>query len=352
MPVIVDEYPLVDGPLAAAHRFTRANAPSIARRDRDISLTVGLVNNMPDAALETTEQQFLTLLDEAAGNLLVRVKLFAIDAVPRGERGHQHIRACYSSLRDLWGERLDGLIVTGTEPRAPDLVDEPYWAALTELFDWAQENTTTTVFSCLAAHAAVLHLHGIRRRPLAQKCFGVFRQLQQSDHPLLKGVSGRIATPHSRWNELSATDLTSVGYAILTASADAGVDMFTKQGKSLFVFLQGHPEYEAETLRREYRRDVGRFLRGEQSHYPGLPSGYFDQAATRLLQEFRLHAEADPQETLLLDFPATQVLPGIATAWRAHAVQSYRNWVAYMAAKPERTKSRRSAALWPAPAAH
>jgi homoserine O-succinyltransferase len=124
MPVIVDEYPLADR-LLAAHRFTRSTVPSIARRGHDVSLTIGLVNNMPDAALESTEQQFLTLLDEAAGNFVVRLKLFSIDAVPRGERGRQHLCAHYSNVRDLWGARLDGLIVTGTEPRAPDLVDEP-----------------------------------------------------------------------------------------------------------------------------------------------------------------------------------------------------------------------------------
>jgi homoserine O-succinyltransferase len=351
MPVIVDEYRLADSPLAA-HRFTRSNAPPIARHGRDVSLTVGLVNNMPDTALESTEQQFLTLLDEAARDFVVRVKLFSIDAVPRGERGRQYLGRHYADIRALWGGRLDGLIVTGTEPRATDLIDEPYWTSLTELFDWAHENTTTTVFSCLAAHAAVLHLHGIRRIPLPQKCFGVFQHKKHSDHLLLKGAPGRIATPHSRWNELPGTALASAGYSILTASSDAGVDMFMRKGKSLFVFFQGHPEYEAETLWREYRRDVGRFLRGERSLYPGLPSGYFDQATTRLLQKFRLRAESERREDLLLEFPATQMPPGIPTAWRAQAIRSYRNWFTYMAAHRERAENRRFAALWPAPVAH
>src|ERR1700746_377518 len=149
MPVLVDECPSADK-LLIAYRRARSTPPATAPRDPRTKLTVGLVNNMPDSALESTEQQFLTLMDEAATDLEVRVRLFSIDSVPRSERGRQHIRASYVDIREIWGSRLDGLVVTGTEPRAPHLADEPYWKSLTELFDWAQENTTTTIFSCLA----------------------------------------------------------------------------------------------------------------------------------------------------------------------------------------------------------
>ena len=76
------------------------------------------------------------------------------------------------------------------------------------------------------------------------------------------------------------------GYRLLTRSAAAGADAFVReeQGGSLFVFFQGHPEYETDTLAREYRRDVGRFLRGEREHYPAAPEGYFNDAATALVQ--------------------------------------------------------------------
>jgi homoserine O-succinyltransferase len=350
MPVIIDESPPTER-LRATHRIARSNAPPTLDHSRDACLTIGLVNNMPDSALESTEQQFLMLLDKAAKDFVVRIKLFSINAVPRGERARQHLFAHYSDIQDLQGGGLDGLIVTGTEPRAAELVDEPYWTELTRLFDWAQENTTTTVFSCLAAHAAVLHLHGIKRMPLPEKRFGVFWHEKHSDHFLLKGTPRRIATPHSRWNELPAAALASAGYGIITASPDAGVDAFVRQGKSLFVFFQGHPEYEAETLRREYRRDIGQFLRGERSRYPGLPSHYFDQATTQLLQEFRLRAESERREELLLEFPAAPMPPDIADAWRAPAVRSYRNWLAYMAAHRKKAENRRSRALSPAPAA-
>jgi homoserine O-succinyltransferase/O-acetyltransferase len=346
MPVMVEKCPLADR-VVTAHRPARVQTPPIAIRSYS-GLTVGLVNNMPDSALESTEQQFLTLMDEAARDFAVEVKLLSIDSIPRGERGRRHLRAYYSDIRELWGGRLDGLIVTGTEPRAPDLVDEPYWTSLIGLFDWAQQNTTTTIFSCLAAHAAVLHLDGIRRVSLPEKRFGVFQHEKRSNHFLLKGAPAQMATPHSRWNELPGEALASSGYNILTASPEAGVEMFTQHKKSLFVFFQGHPEYEAETLWREYRRDVGRYLRGEQSRYPCLPTGYFSCATVQLLQDFRLRAEARRREELLSEFPAAQVPPGIAATWRGQAIRSYRNWFTYMAQHRKRMQSGHFSALRPA----
>ena len=98
-------------------------------------ITIGLVNNMPDAALEATERQFVELIRAAATDCVVRLKLFAIGDVPRGARARENLGGRYRDAADLWKERLDGLIVTGTEPRAKDLRDEPYWAALTGIVD-------------------------------------------------------------------------------------------------------------------------------------------------------------------------------------------------------------------------
>jgi homoserine O-succinyltransferase len=350
MPIIVDD-PSLLADITLTARLRRTISPSTDLSDRKTDLTIGFVNNMPDSALASTEQQFLTLIHEAASHLLVRVKLFSIDGIPRNERAREHITKHYADVRDLLSGRLDGLIVTGTEPRRTDLADEPYWASLTELIAWAQRNTTTTIFSCLAAHAAVLHLDGISRTPLPEKRFGVFEHQKRLDHFLLEGSPGSIATPHSRWNELPGKALASSGYNILTESSKAGVDMFIKRGKSLFVFFQGHPEYEAETLWREYRRDVGRYLRGEQARYPGLPNDYFDATTMQALQAFRLRAEADRREPLLSEFPVALMPAGIAATWRSQAACTYRNWFKYMAAKRERTDNKRVAATWPASAA-
>src|SRR5882762_8720095 len=107
----------------------------------------------------------------------------------------------------------------------------------------------------------------------------------------LSGTAERMPFPHSRWNEVREEELTSCGYTVVTKSAEAGVNLFVKEKrKSLFVHFQGHPEYGARTLLKEYRRDVRRFLKGERETYPSLPRGYFDDTSTKLMTEFREHA--------------------------------------------------------------
>jgi homoserine O-succinyltransferase/O-acetyltransferase len=313
---------------------------------------IGLVNNMPDAALEATDRQFIELIESAAGDIPVRLRFFSLPDVPRTERGQKLLSSSYLGIQHLWRGRLDALIVTGTEPRAAALPDEPYWPALAGLIEWAEHNTLSTVWSCLAAHAAVLHLDGIKRRPLADKCFGLFDCAPAVDHPLTKGLGSRFAVPHARWNELREDELVAGGYEILTRSAQAGVDTFTRQGKSLFVFFQGHPEYDATSLLGEYRRDFGRFLRGEREVCPSLPCGYFDAATADLLTGLRARALADRREELLAEFPGAAAERGIRNVWRPAAGRIYRNWLARIAAQKFRPLEVRDlAARQPIPAA-
>jgi len=218
---------------------------------------IALINNMPDPALEDTEMQFMELLDAASGQIPVRLKLYSLPRVPRGDRGLQHLTSFYSGIGDLWNSQFDAVIMTGTEPRQPDLREEPYWCVLAEVLDWAERNTVSTVLSCLAAHASVLHSDGIRRQPLSDKRFGVFESARVCHHELTQHASRAMRFPHSRWNEVREGSLTSCGYTVLTKSAKAGVDLFVKQKKqSLFVHFQGHPEYGSRTLFKEYRRDI------------------------------------------------------------------------------------------------
>src|SRR5258708_6261250 len=146
-------------------------------------------------------------------------------------------------------------MVPGPEPRAASLADEPYWPAFTQLVDWAARNTISTIWSCLAAHAAVLHLDSIARVPLDEKCIGVFDCDKVADHPLTVNLPARAAVPHARWNALSEDALAANGYKVLTRSPAAGVDAFVPAEQSLFLFFQGHPEYGAVALLNEFRRD-------------------------------------------------------------------------------------------------
>jgi len=295
-------------------------------------VTIGLVNNMPDAALQATERQFLDLIRAATADAVVRLKLFSIAEVPRADRMRDELSVRYRDISALWNTRLDGLIVTGTEPRTAALKDEPYWPVLTKLVDWARENTASTIWSCLAAHAAVLHADGIERRPLAEKLFGVFDFEAVAGDRLMTGVAPPLRAPHSRYNDLPETALASSGYRLLSRSAAAGVDTFARAERSsaLFLFFQGHPEYEAETLIREYRRDVGRFLRGEREQYPAPPRDYLNEEAAALAEAFRVHAVAERCARLIAEFPRKAIEAGLENTWRHSAVGIYRNWINYL----------------------
>jgi homoserine O-succinyltransferase len=335
MPVLIDKH-LHD------HHLIRGEANNSAQvlpepKTMASCINIGLINNMPDSALIATERQLFEVLNAAAGRIPVRLKLYALPNVPRTDWGRQYMRRFYCDIDDLSDADLDGIIVTGTEPRTSNLAEEPYWGELRQLIEWAQENTVTAVWSCLAVHAAILYLEGTDRHPLAEKCIGIFEQTKVLDHPLMKGVPSRVRIPHSRWNEVCEGTLTSRGYSILTKSADAGVDMFVKlQKSSLFVFFQGHPEYEAQSLLGEYRRDVGRFLRREMGAYPTMPKGYFDDQSEQLLADFRRRALSHRCSELLAKFPVERVAANLKNTWHSAGKRIYRNWLLYMSARRAR----------------
>jgi len=294
-------------------------------------IRIALINNMPDAALEDTELQFFDLLDAASEDLPVLVKLFSLTGVPRADRGLRHLNSFYSGIDELWDSRFDALIMTGTEPQHPNLRQEPYWPTLAAVLDWAQTNTISTVLSCLAAHAGVLHSDGIERHRLSDKRFGVFDFAKLNAHPLTNGTGEMVRFPHSRWNEVRPNDLNSCGYTVLSQSAESGVDCFVKRKKrSLFVHFQGHPEYSEHTLFKEYRRDVRRFLRNERESYPSMPRGYFGGEAARALEQFRDSALLNREEGVMTGFPEGFLLRGLQNTWRASSVSIYRNWVQHL----------------------
>jgi homoserine O-succinyltransferase len=302
-------------------------APRIFRHGTgDGCINIGLVNNMPDGALHDTEQQFLHLAT-AAEDLPVRFFLFAIPGIARSERARGYLQERYSTIDELRRSHMDALIVTGTEPRAANLTKEPFWPALTEVLDWAEKNTISTMVSCLAAHAAVLHFDGIQTQKLQQKCSGVFDHHKVGDHPLTAGTPAPWRVVHSRRNSLSEAALVAHDYTILGRSDKAGVHLFARQRRSLFVCFQGHPEYERNTLLNEYRRDIGRFLRHEQEWYPNMPCGYFGQDIERLLSEFQTAAIAHPDPGMMALFPNELAGLTLVNTWLPAAKCIFRNWL-------------------------
>lgn len=309
------------------------NPSSACMEKHSRSLHIGLINNMPDGALDATERQFLALLDSASEGLSVSLSFYSLPGVPRSEAAEQHMRSCYTSAENLFGTTLDGLIVTGREPMTPNLQDEPYWNTFTQVLEWARNNTLSTVWSCLAAHAAVLHMDGIKRIKSDHKQCGIFDCEQLAGHALTAGMPSSFNLPHSRWNGLPEEALTASGYEVLTRSADAGVDTFVKQQNSLFVFFQGHPEYESHTLLLEYRRDVGRYLRGETNTYPLLPRNYFPWQTAAALAGLQQQAMSCRREELLAEVSNVLSETRIETSWHPTAAGVYKNWLEYIAAQ-------------------
>jgi homoserine O-succinyltransferase/O-acetyltransferase len=297
-------------------------------------LHIGLVNNMADAAMCATERQFLTLLEAAAEDMPVQFTLYALPEVERTPSGQRRVESFYFGTEQLWElppeQFPDGLIVTGREPRTPDLRDEAYWPSFTRVLAWTQEHARSAVWSCLAAHAAVLALDGIERVRSQHKHFGIFTCEQAAPHALLAGAPASLRLPHSRWNGVSAVELAAKGYQVLTRTSDGGVDTFVKQDAGLFVFFQGHPEYESETLLGEYRRDVGRYLKGESEAYPLLPLDYFEAETERSLREIEARARALRQEKLFCEVSAVLNSVRIHNSWRSTAVLIYRNWLEHL----------------------
>jgi len=295
----------------------------------DAVLRIGLVNNMPDPALQATERQFTRLLQAAAGDRRIHLHCFSLPSVQRSAQARALMAGRYTDIADLGRLKLDGLIVTGAEPIAATLPEEPFWNDLTDVIDWAEGHTRSAIWSCLAAHAAVLHLDGVERQRLEQKCSGVYDCHKVADDWLMKDIRSPLKVAHSRINALRKADLAAHGYQLLTESKEAGVDIFAKQLRSHFVFFQGHPEYEALSLQREYLRDITRYLSRQRDAFPGTPEGYFDAGTEHRLANYRKRAVAERQIPLSMELPHLVLRSDLATGVAATAI--FGNWLEYLA---------------------
>jgi homoserine O-succinyltransferase len=290
-------------------------------------LVIGLVNSMPGEARRHTEQQFRAILSAAAPDRAVELRFFSLEPVAPDAAGPR-----YDDTAMLEAVVPDGLILTGMPPRAASLRDEPYWRKLVELVEFATDRAVPTVWSCLAAHAAVLHLDGIERRRLPRKLSGLVECTRiEADHPMMAGLPWRWQVPHSRYNDLPEDALVDRGYRILSRSASAGADIFARDEKAPFLFCQGHPEYDAQALLREYRRDIRQFLGGERDGFPAMPRRYFSLDVAALLAVFQARAQRERHIGMLEDFPLAACVADLRHAWHDLAVGLYGNWLANVA---------------------
>lgn len=326
--------PLVaNTPLPAFDRLKQEGQtviPGEAAVRQDIrELHVGLLNMMPDAALEATERQFFRLVGEANQIAQFYMHPFTLKELKRGPVGQAHVERFYESFEQVKEQGLDALIVTGANVSSPHLSEQPFWKPLIEVIDWAYENVTSTLCSCLTTHAVMEFRYGQPRRALGFKRWGVYsHRLVDRHHPLVQGVNTRFDVPHSRFNQIDREQFLAVGCRVLVESAAAGVHLGTSEDGFRLVFLQGHPEYDTVSLLKEYKREVALFAAGKRPDYPPFVENYFTPQSEAVLEEHHERlvaalAEGRPAP----EFPERLVAAQLDNTWHDTAEAVINNWM-------------------------
>ncbi len=254
-------------------------------------LRIAIVNLMPTKV--DTETQLLRLLGNTP--LQVEITLLRMDTHESRNTTPEHLAAFYATFDQVRERKFDGLVITGAPVERLPFEEVDYWPELCELMDWSAGHVFSTLHVCWGAQAGLYRHFGVKKYPLEEKMFGVFRhRVLDPRAPVLSGFDEVFPAPHSRHTEVRAEDvLATPGLRLLAESDEAGVYLASStDGRQLFV--TGHPEYERFTLRTEYERDRAK----------GLPI-------------------AVPRNYFPADDPT---LPPVVT-WRSHAFLLYANWL-------------------------
>ncbi len=305
-------------------------------------LHIGLLNMMPDAALAATERQFFRLVGESNQIAQFYVHPFTLSELARGPEGQAHVERYYESFDQIKTAGLDALIITGANVSQPDLALEPFWEPLIEVIDWAYQNVTSTICSCLATHAVLQFRYGQKRRPLGFKRWGVHsHRVVDRKHPLVMGVNTRFDVPHSRFNQVDRSQFEAAGLHVLAESTEAGVHLAVSEDGFRIIFFQGHPEYDTISLLKEYKREVLRYVGGARDDYPPFPENYFSLQTQAILDEYREQLEQARRDDLPIPgLPEQLITPQIDNTWHDTAEAILNNWVGkvYQVTNNDRTK--------------
>jgi homoserine O-succinyltransferase len=311
--------------------------------EQDIrELHIGFLNMMPDAALEATERQFIRLVGNCNRIAQFYVYPFSLPGLARSEGTRNYIERYYCKFEDLQKQGLDALIITGANVANPNLEQEPFWEPLMEVVRWSNQNVSSTLCSCLATHALLKHLYGIERQPLPAKRWGVYsHRISSPGHPLLRDINTRFDVPHSRYNEISRQQLENAGLNILVESNEGGVHMAVSPDQFRMIFLQGHPEYDINSLLKEFIRELMQYLAGDLDSPPPFPEHYFTAEAVQLtgqfLEDASLASAQDQAEIELLEDNLAKLLDN---TWGDTAKAVVNNWLGlvYQVTNLDRTK--------------
>lgn len=246
-------------------------------------LKIAIVNLMPTKI--TTETQLLRLLGNSP--LQVEFDFVSMKSHLSKNTPPEHLRAFYKNFDEIKKAKYDGMIITGAPVENLDFEEVDYWEELQQIMEWSKTNVTSTLHICWAAQAGLFYHYGIPKYTLSEKCSGVFlHKVNRRTSKLVRGFDNEFYAPHSRYTEVRREDIKKhKELEILAESEEAGVYIvFTRGGRRIFV--TGHAEYDADTLKAEYERDV---LRGIN---PSIPKHYFpkDDPSKKPVVRWKSHA--------------------------------------------------------------
>lgn len=256
-------------------------------------LKIAIMNLMPTKIV--TETQFLRLLSNTP--LQIDITLLNTASHRSKNTPEEHLSSFYKTFDEVKNEKFDGLIITGAPVELLEFSDVDYWGELCELVEWSHRNVYSTLYVCWGAFAGLNINHGIEKHALDKKLSGIFRhKTLVPENPLVRGFNAEFSAPHSRYSGIKREDIEKIDdLLILAESEEAGVYLVAnKNGRE--VYVSGHSEYDFDTLRNEYERDV---LKGIN---PEVPKNYFPD-----------------------DDPANAPI----NTWKAHAHLLFSNWLNY-----------------------
>ena len=256
-------------------------------------LKILLFNLMPTKIV--TETQLLRLLGNSP--LQVEVSFMTTKSYESKNTPQEHLINFYGTFDDFKNEKFDGMIITGAPVEQMDFCKVDYWDELCEIMEWSKTNVHSTLHICWGAQAGLFYHYGIDKYPLNKKMFGIFEhKINRKYNKLLRGFDEVFLAPHSRHTYIKKEDIKKhEELKILAESKEAGVLLCSNKGGRQ-IFITGHLEYDADTLKLEYERDVSRGLSIE------IPKNYF---------------------------PGDNPLRKPVLKWRANASLFFSNWLNY-----------------------
>ncbi len=247
-------------------------------------LRIGLLNLMPKKI--QTENQFARLI--GATPLQIDFQLIRMSEHQTKTTAAAHMETFYRPFAEVAasGERFDGLIITGAPIEHLPFEEVTYWDELCKVMDWTQSHVHSTMGVCWGGMAMAWHFHRVPKHELTAKAFGCFRhQNLAPTNPLLRGFSDDFVMPVSRWTEMRQDDIAAAGLTTLLTSTVTGPCLVEDAGRRAF-YLINHLEYDSDTLKQEYDRDVanGTPINVPANYYPD------DDPSRPPLNRWRSHA--------------------------------------------------------------